>query len=145
MAVREARRVRRMAQSVDNGTEILQLLHSAEVRDTLISTAGRGGVPVAADQRRVTQALWGRCAVGTRHKAVHRTGCCRAPCRRRVLSDQTGVRTRQDPLFTGGSTYAHSASLETRTASGILERFIESLTEEEVAEAADLVARRGAR
>jgi hypothetical protein len=135
------RRAERSARAITHGAKILQFIQSLSARQRLVQAAELGAPPVTAISSDL-QELVGKDAKLQPIKQY--TGLCV----RAVLEEegfelvQTGVRISKDSVFRTGSVYRRSEKQESQPASDLLARFIQSLTDEEIARALKLLQRR---
>lgn len=124
-------RAERSARAVLHGAKILQFVCNLKIRQRLVSAAELGSPPITE----ISLAL---------QKLVGITDAKLAPikqftglCVRAVLEEEgfelveTGVRVSNDPVFRTGSVYRRSD--KDRRQHDLLDRFIQSLTDDEVA------------
>ena len=136
------RRAQRSARAVLHGTEILQFVQSPKTRERLVRAAELGSPPVTAISSEVQK------LVGKKDAKLPPIKQYTGLCVRAVLEEegfelvQTGVRVSNDPIFRTGSVYRRSEKQESQPASDLLGRFIQALTNEEIARALKLLQRR---
>ncbi len=139
MASKIMRRAQRSAPALQRGHEILEFIGSAPIRKRLREAAARGSVPMTAISADLLR-LFGKGL--TNRPPIRRFA---GLCVRAVLEDEgfelveTGVTVRNDPLFRTGSVYQLRDDADKPDASDLLERFIDCLTEREVARARKLL------
>jgi len=136
------RRAQRSAPAVREGARILDFIRSANVRKRLVSAAESGSVPITSISSDLKE------LVGKKLAKLLPIKRFAGLCVRAVLEEegfelvQTGVTVSKDPLFRTGSVYQRHETEEQEPASDLLARFIESLTDREVARALKLLRRR---
>lgn len=125
------RRAKRSARAVLHGPAILEFVGQPRTRRLLAAAAESGTPPVTAISTRLLELIG---AVDAKLAPIKQfTGLCV----RAVLEEegfelaQTGVRVSNDPVFRTGSTYQR-ADVEKPGRSPLLNRIIDSLTDEEV-------------
>jgi hypothetical protein len=142
MHSKSMRRAERSARAITHGTKILQFVQSPSVRQRLVQAAELGSPPVTAISSDVQK------LVGKKDAKLPPIKQYTGLCVRAVLEEegfelvQTGVRVSKDPIFRTGSVYQRSEKQGSQSASDLLARFLQSLTDEEVVYALKLLQSR---
>ncbi|MGH6671789.1 MAG: hypothetical protein ACRECV_07420 [Xanthobacteraceae bacterium] len=140
MPSRSMRRAVRSAPAIAKGKEILSLITAPMMRKKLVAAAEAGFPPVTAISADLLE------AVGPKTAKLPPIKRFAGLCVRALLEEEgflqaaRGVRMSNDPVFRTGSTYERAAV--GKKASALLNRFIESLTDDEVDDAIILLRQR---
>jgi hypothetical protein len=125
-------RIRRMTRSVERSQEILEYLQSLEAEKLLIEAAERGVAPVTA----ISSKLLKRFGHHVFARTITRQFVGRVV--RAVLDDRgfvltrSNVRVRNDPLFVSGAVYAQRTGSGAKEPDPLLQRFVDTLSLEEL-------------
>ena len=132
MGGKELTRVRRMARAFPGGPVILDFLCSTNGRQLLTEAAARGIPPVTA----VSQPLVELVGTAVLKPAIAKQFA--GLVTRAVLAEagyvpiRSGVRVRNDPIFTAGAIYAKRFASEPKSGGELLKRLLDSLNVEEM-------------
>jgi hypothetical protein len=125
-------RVRRMAKAVPNGQGVPILEFLQDHRSELVAAAQRGITPLTEISAKLLQ----RFGAETMNARVTKQFCGLAVsamlAEEGFIVSKTAVRVRNDPIFSAGTVYTKRPVVSAGTGSSVLQRLLDSLTEEEL-------------